>query len=48
VRAIARPRNASPAEGSAARHSRQQQTIIDQAFAPVVARQKPVQESYAR
>jgi 2-oxoglutarate dehydrogenase E1 component len=32
VRAIARPRSASPAEGSAARHARQQQALIDQAF----------------
>jgi len=35
VRAIARPRSASPAEGSAARHSRQQQLLIEAAFAPV-------------
>ncbi|HEY2431588.1 MAG TPA: 2-oxoglutarate dehydrogenase E1 component [Vicinamibacterales bacterium] len=34
VRVIARPRSASPAEGSAARHGRQQQLLIDQAFAP--------------
>jgi 2-oxoglutarate dehydrogenase E1 component len=34
VRAIARPRSASPAEGSAARHARQQQLLIDEAFAP--------------
>jgi len=33
VRAIARPRSASPAEGSAARHTRQQQLLIDAAFA---------------
>jgi 2-oxoglutarate dehydrogenase E1 component len=33
VRAIARPRSASPAEGSAARHARQQQLLIDAAFA---------------
>jgi 2-oxoglutarate dehydrogenase E1 component len=33
VRAIARPRSASPAEGSAARHARQQQQLIDAAFA---------------
>jgi 2-oxoglutarate dehydrogenase E1 component len=33
VRVIARPRSASPAEGSAARHARQQQMLIDQAFA---------------
>ena len=33
VRAIARPRSASPAEGSAARHARQQQILIDAAFA---------------
>jgi 2-oxoglutarate dehydrogenase E1 component len=34
VRVIARPRSASPAEGSAARHARQQQILIDAAFAP--------------
>ena len=33
VRVIARPRSASPAEGSAARHTRQQQLLIDTAFA---------------
>jgi 2-oxoglutarate dehydrogenase complex dehydrogenase (E1) component-like enzyme len=32
VRTIARPRSASPAEGSAARHARQQQALIDKAF----------------
>jgi 2-oxoglutarate dehydrogenase E1 component len=49
VRAIARPRSASPAEGSSARHARQQQTIVDAAFAKstVEARPRP-QESYAR
>jgi 2-oxoglutarate dehydrogenase E1 component len=35
VRAIARPRSASPAEGSAARHARQQQLLIEAVFAPV-------------
>jgi 2-oxoglutarate dehydrogenase E1 component len=35
VRAIARPRSASPAEGSAARHTRQQQLLIEAAFTPV-------------
>jgi len=34
VRALARPRSASPAEGSAARHARQQQQLIEAAFAP--------------
>ena len=34
VRLIARPRSASPAEGSAARHARQQQQLIEAAFAP--------------
>jgi 2-oxoglutarate dehydrogenase E1 component len=33
VRVIARPRSASPAEGSAARHARQQQILIEAAFA---------------
>jgi 2-oxoglutarate dehydrogenase complex dehydrogenase (E1) component-like enzyme len=43
VRAIARPRSASPAEGSAARHARQQQLLIEQAFAESKAggRRKP-------
>jgi 2-oxoglutarate dehydrogenase E1 component len=43
VRLIARPRSASPAEGSAARHARQQQILIDQAFAPLksAGRAKP-------
>jgi 2-oxoglutarate dehydrogenase E1 component len=34
VRVVARPRSASPAEGSAARHARQQQMLIEAAFAP--------------
>ena len=34
VRVIARPRSASPAEGSAARHARQQQMLVEQVFAP--------------
>ncbi|HVD93120.1 MAG TPA: 2-oxoglutarate dehydrogenase E1 component [Vicinamibacterales bacterium] len=34
VRVIARPRSASPAEGSAARHARQQQQLIEAAFVP--------------
>jgi 2-oxoglutarate dehydrogenase E1 component len=34
VRGTARPRSASPAEGSAARHARQQQLLIEAAFAP--------------
>jgi 2-oxoglutarate dehydrogenase E1 component len=33
VRVIARPRSASPAEGSAARHARQQQLLIEAALA---------------
>ena len=32
VRVIARPRSASPAEGSASRHSRQQQALVDAAL----------------
>src|SRR4029453_17642244 len=32
VRRVARPRSASPAEGSAARHALNQQALIDQAF----------------
>jgi 2-oxoglutarate dehydrogenase E1 component len=34
VSVIARPRSANPAEGSAARHARQQQLLIEAAFAP--------------
>ena len=33
VRRVARPRSASPAEGSAARHTMNQQTLVNQAFA---------------
>jgi 2-oxoglutarate dehydrogenase complex dehydrogenase (E1) component-like enzyme len=32
VRRVARPRSASPAEGSAARHTLNQQVLVDQAF----------------
>jgi 2-oxoglutarate dehydrogenase E1 component len=35
VRIIARPRSASPAEGSAARHARQQQLLVEAALAPM-------------
>jgi 2-oxoglutarate dehydrogenase E1 component len=35
VRVIARPRSASPAEGSAARHARQQQLLVEAALAPM-------------
>ena len=35
VRVIARPRNASPAEGTAARHARQQQQLVEAVFAPM-------------
>jgi 2-oxoglutarate dehydrogenase E1 component len=31
---VARPRSASPAEGSAARHARQQEMLVEQAFSP--------------
>jgi 2-oxoglutarate dehydrogenase E1 component len=41
VRAIARPRSASPAEGSSARHARQQQAIVEAAFAKSGVRSKP-------
>jgi 2-oxoglutarate dehydrogenase E1 component len=49
VRVIARPRSASPAEGSAARHARQQQLLIDQAFEPPrgEGRSKPSAKSAA-
>jgi 2-oxoglutarate dehydrogenase complex dehydrogenase (E1) component-like enzyme len=32
IRRLARPRSASPAEGSAARHALQQQALVNQAF----------------
>ncbi|HOG29904.1 MAG TPA: 2-oxoglutarate dehydrogenase E1 component [Vicinamibacterales bacterium] len=35
VRLVARPRSASPAEGSAARHGRMQRILVEAAFAPV-------------
>ena len=42
VRRVARPRSASPAEGSAARHAHNQQIIIAQAFGgKPVGRQTP-------
>jgi 2-oxoglutarate dehydrogenase complex dehydrogenase (E1) component-like enzyme len=43
VRVIARPRSASPAEGSAARHAQQQQLLIEAAFGPAktTGRAKP-------
>ena len=41
VRVIARPRSASPAEGSAARHARQQQLLIEAAFAPAKGTGRP-------
>jgi 2-oxoglutarate dehydrogenase E1 component len=43
VRRVARPRSASPAEGSAARHSHNQEILITQAFSgKAVPRQSPV------
>jgi 2-oxoglutarate dehydrogenase E1 component len=43
VRRVARPRSASPAEGSAARHTHNQQVLITQAFGgKAVPRQAPV------
>jgi 2-oxoglutarate dehydrogenase E1 component len=51
VRVIARPRSASPAEGSAARHGRQQQQLIEAAFAPPASpgrEPKPAREQVAR
>jgi 2-oxoglutarate dehydrogenase E1 component len=43
VRRVARPRSASPAEGSAARHAHNQQVLIAQAFSGIpAARQAPV------
>lgn len=54
VRVVARPRSASPAEGSAARHARQQQMLVEAAFAPARAAaraatgQRPAPEQVAR
>lgn len=54
VRAVTRPRSASPAEGSAARHARQQQMLVEAAFAPVktatraAADARPATEQVAR
>jgi 2-oxoglutarate dehydrogenase E1 component len=48
VRLIARPRSASPAEGSATRHARQQQALIEAALAPTrQARARAVQGAKA-
>ena len=41
VRVIARPRSASPAEGSAARHARQQQVLVEAALAPMARETAP-------
>ena len=41
VRVIARPRSASPAEGSAARHTRQQQLLVEAALAPMAKETAP-------
>jgi 2-oxoglutarate dehydrogenase complex dehydrogenase (E1) component-like enzyme len=44
VRVVARPRSASPAEGSAARHARQQQLLVEAALAAMAvesARARP-------
>ena len=38
VRLIARPRSASPAEGSSSRHGHHQQILIEAAFAPLATR----------
>jgi 2-oxoglutarate dehydrogenase complex dehydrogenase (E1) component-like enzyme len=35
VRRVARPRSASPSEGSAARHATNQQVLVDKAFGAV-------------
>ena len=40
LRHVARPRSASPAEGSAPRHTRQQQALVEAAFAPVRSRDR--------
>ena len=42
VRRVARPRSASPAEGSAARHAHHQQMLIAQAFGGKPGRARPV------
>ena len=38
VRRVARPRSASPAEGSAARHAHNQQVIVNQAYGATPAK----------
>ena len=51
VRRIARPRSASPAEGSSARHAHHQQLLIDAALSPMAkkgqGRSKPQAERIA-
>ncbi|CAN5534030.1 2-oxoglutarate dehydrogenase E1 component [soil metagenome] len=42
VRRVARPRSASPAEGSAARHALNQQALVDQAFGATPKTEEPV------
>ena len=41
VRRVARPRSASPAEGSAARHALNQQAIVNQAYGATPAKSDP-------
>jgi 2-oxoglutarate dehydrogenase E1 component len=48
VRRIARPRSASPAEGSAARHALNQQALVNQAFAPGTRAAEPADGAVAK
>ena len=48
VRRVARPRSASPAEGSAARHALNQQAIVNQAYGASPAKSDPSAAEKAR
>jgi 2-oxoglutarate dehydrogenase E1 component len=48
VRLVARPRSASPAEGSHARHVRQQQILVEAAFAPMTRKAQGRAKTSAR
>ena len=45
VRRVARPRSASPAEGSAARHALNQQALVEQAFGGRGEARKPAPDA---
>ena len=48
VRRVARPRSASPAEGSASRHALNQQALVNQAFGDSRRRRSPTAASPGR